>query len=92
MNRILFLLLSLSLLLGVACTRGNDRWTAMLYADATGALFTEVGDYPTLEACVEAGREKKRERDFLECGKNCEWTQQGLYVCEETYFHEHRDQ
>lgn len=67
----------------------SDRWSGFVYPDKSDLRqSTELGDFPTLEACRAScqsvlNRLPEPSDGDYECGLNCE-PQGGLYVCKET--------
>ena len=75
----------LVLSLSQSCSH-DERWLGFVYPDKNNLLEHKVvGEFPTLNSCLDAVNKAAGSRGSYECGLNCEDKDgSGLYICERT--------
>lgn len=67
------------------CDSPDERWLAMVYPDARDLTHHDViGEFPSLNLCLDACRGAVATHGSYECGLNCEQRPSGMNVCERT--------
>lgn len=62
-----------------------ERWLGLVYPDRANLLRHEViGEFQSLNECLERVRAAASEQSAYECGLNCRERPSGLNVCERT--------
>jgi hypothetical protein len=63
----------------------DENWLGLVYPDRTDLLRHEVvGEFPSLNECLDRVRAEVDDRGSYECGLNCRQRPSGLNVCERT--------
>lgn len=63
----------------------DESWLGLVYPDRTNLLRHEVvGEFPSLNECLDRVRAEVGDRGSYECGLNCRQRPSGLNVCERT--------